>query len=228
MSPSVRAECRCTTSRRRPSRPRLRSMLMIGVIPLPALTNSSRSGTSSGSTKVPSTPPRRTIVPGLASRTTYGVTAPCLQQLRRDADQPVRPAGIRGDRVRPPVMPAIDLKADAHVLPRPVALPLPARPDENADGVRRLGLDPLDPAPQLPGGPQRVDELEVVVGQQRRKERPPRPQRRTAPGRDNRSGAALSHSLLLPTRGAAHSGRPAQADTPRPAATQRDTGRQRG
>ena len=51
-------------------------MLMIGVIPLPALMKRSRSGISSGSTNVPSTPPSRTIVPGCASRTTYGVTAP--------------------------------------------------------------------------------------------------------------------------------------------------------
>ena len=41
-----------------------RSMLMIGVMPLPALMNSSFSGTSSGSTKSPSTPPRPTSVPG--------------------------------------------------------------------------------------------------------------------------------------------------------------------
>ncbi len=39
-------------------------MLIIGVTPLPALTNSSRSGSGEGSTKVPSTPPRRTIAPG--------------------------------------------------------------------------------------------------------------------------------------------------------------------
>ena len=39
-------------------------MLTIGVIPLPALMNSSRRGSGSGSTKVPSTPPRRTIAPG--------------------------------------------------------------------------------------------------------------------------------------------------------------------
>ena len=39
-------------------------MLMIGVMPLPALINSSRAGGGSGSTKVPSTPPRRTIAPG--------------------------------------------------------------------------------------------------------------------------------------------------------------------
>ena len=44
-------------------------MLMIGVIPLPALTKSSLPGTGSGRTKVPSTPPSRTMSPGLAWRT---------------------------------------------------------------------------------------------------------------------------------------------------------------
>ena len=43
-------------------------MLMIGVTPLPALTNSSRAGSGEGSTKVPSTPPRRTIAPGRTRR----------------------------------------------------------------------------------------------------------------------------------------------------------------
>ena len=33
------------------------------------------------------------------------------------------------------------------------------------DRVGRLALDPLDAAAELLGGPQRVDELEVVVGQ---------------------------------------------------------------
>ncbi len=47
----------------------LRSMLMIGVMPLPALMKSSLSGSGSGSAKVPSTPPRRTITPRLAVRT---------------------------------------------------------------------------------------------------------------------------------------------------------------
>ena len=41
-------------------------MLMIGVIPLPALTKSSFSGSASGSTKSPSTPPSRITVPGRA------------------------------------------------------------------------------------------------------------------------------------------------------------------
>ena len=39
-------------------------MLMIGVMPLPALMNSSLSGGGSGSTNAPSTPPSETIVPG--------------------------------------------------------------------------------------------------------------------------------------------------------------------
>ena len=44
-------------------------MLMIGVIPLPALMNSSLSGSWSGSTNSPSTPPSETIVPGRPRRT---------------------------------------------------------------------------------------------------------------------------------------------------------------
>ena len=53
-----------------------RSMLMIGVIPLPALMNSSFSGSSSGSTKSPSTPPSDTIAPTRPCRTRYGETTP--------------------------------------------------------------------------------------------------------------------------------------------------------
>ncbi len=53
-----------------------RSMLAIGVIPLPALTNSSRSGNGSGSVKAPSTPPRRTIAPGRRRSHRKGETAP--------------------------------------------------------------------------------------------------------------------------------------------------------
>ena len=51
-------------------------MLMIGVTPLPALMNRSLSGTGSGRTKLPSTPPRRTIAPGFAWRTRCGETVP--------------------------------------------------------------------------------------------------------------------------------------------------------
>ena len=51
-------------------------MLMIGVIPLPALMNSSRRGNGSGSVNVPSTPPSRTIVPGRTRSHRNGETRP--------------------------------------------------------------------------------------------------------------------------------------------------------
>ncbi len=49
---------------------------MIGVIPLPAQMNSTFSGRSSGSVKSPSTPPRRTIVPGSSFVVRWGETWP--------------------------------------------------------------------------------------------------------------------------------------------------------
>ena len=51
-------------------------MLMIGVIPLPALMNNSFSGRGSGSVKSPSTPPSPTMTPVRLSRTRYGDTFP--------------------------------------------------------------------------------------------------------------------------------------------------------
>jgi hypothetical protein len=51
-------------------------MLMIGVIPLPAEMNRSRSGSSSGSTNSPSTPPSETMLPGRPRRTRCGETTP--------------------------------------------------------------------------------------------------------------------------------------------------------
>jgi hypothetical protein len=51
-------------------------MLMIGVMPLPALMNNSLSGRESGSVKSPSTPPRRTMVPGRRSVVRCGETLP--------------------------------------------------------------------------------------------------------------------------------------------------------
>ena len=53
-----------------------RSMLMIGVIPEPALMNRSLSGISSGSTNSPCTPPSDTMIPGRPRLTRYGETVP--------------------------------------------------------------------------------------------------------------------------------------------------------
>jgi hypothetical protein len=63
-------------------------MLMIGVMPLPALSSSSRSGTRSGSTNEPSTPPRRTTIPGRARLHRNGETLPSATSLGVMAMQP--------------------------------------------------------------------------------------------------------------------------------------------
>ena len=68
-------------------------MLMIGVMPLPALMNSSRSGSGSGSTNVPSTPPRRTIAPGRTRENRNGETLPPSTSLGVIAMQPSRRPG---------------------------------------------------------------------------------------------------------------------------------------
>ena len=51
-------------------------MLMIGVMPLPALMNSILAGSGSGSVNWPSTSPRRTSSPGWILSTRYGETTP--------------------------------------------------------------------------------------------------------------------------------------------------------
>ena len=71
-------------------------MLMIGVMPLPALMNSSLSGSSSGSRNSPSTPPSDTIVPGRPRLTRYGETLPSSTFL---TVMLIRPSGRRGSEV---------------------------------------------------------------------------------------------------------------------------------
>ena len=122
---------------------------------------------------------------------------PLLDQLRGDADVAVRAIRVRGEGVGPPVMDAIDDDAHPQVLPRLMAHPLVAGTDHDRHRVTRLGLDPLDPPPQLAGRPQRVDELEVVVGQQRREERPHGVQGPAPNLRDLRSRTDLSHGQIV-------------------------------
>ena len=188
-----RAECRRTTSVSAPRAARDRSMLMIGVMPLPALTNRSFSGSACGSTNVPSTPPRRTIDPGRAARTRCDETLPASTSL---GVMLMHPSGRSGSDVseyaRQWWIPSTTIPI-AQVLPRFVARPLPAGTDQHRRRVRRLARDPLDPTTQLLRRPQRVDQLQVVVGQQRREERSHRTQQPQAPGRDARTGSLLSH-----------------------------------
>ncbi len=71
-------------------------MLMIGVMPLPALMKSSFCGGGSGRTKAPSTPPRRTMSPGRAARTKYGETLPASTNF---GVMPMQPSARLGSEV---------------------------------------------------------------------------------------------------------------------------------
>ena len=70
--------------------------------------------------------------PGLRPLEEPGRHEPVLDLLDRDGEQPLGVLGIRGDRVGAPVADAVDLGADAQVLARLVALPLPAGLDKVA------------------------------------------------------------------------------------------------
>src|SRR3954454_15295713 len=148
--------------------------------------------------------------PGLGLAVEEGRDLARLDELGRDADAAVRPPGVGGQRVGAPVMHAVDDHADPQVLAGLVPGPLPARLD--VDGRRRggLALDPLDSPAQLLRGPQRIDQLEVVVGEQRGEQAAQSAQRLALEDRDLRLRAAFSHG--------ARAGRPSVAmypDVPR-------------
>ncbi len=132
-------------------------------------------------------------VPGPRAVHQVGRDDAAVDALRGDADQAVGTAGVGGQRVGAPVVDALDDDADPQVLAGPVAGPLVAGADQDRDRVRRLPLDPLDPPAQLLRRPERVDQLDVVVGEERREERADRVERPPADRRDLRDRAALSH-----------------------------------
>jgi hypothetical protein len=90
--------------------------------------------------------------------------------LHRDGDAAVGAGQVGGDRVRAPLPHAVDVDADADVLARGVRAPAATGTDDDGGGVARLGVDRLDAAAQGGAGAQRVDEVEVVGGQQRRRD----------------------------------------------------------
>ncbi len=92
-------------------------------------------------------------------------------------------------------MHAVDLDAEPQVLTGLVPGPFPPGLDQDGDRVGRLALDAFDAPAQLARGPQRVDQLEVVVGQQRRGERAHEAEHAAAGVRDAWRGAALSHGV---------------------------------
>ena len=192
-SPAVGAECRWTTSSSSSSRSSTRSIAMIGVIPLPAEMNRSRSGRGSGSTNWPSTSESEDdrARPQLAVDVRRHLAL--VDQLRRDRDEAVGTARVGGDRVGAPVALAVDVEADPQVLAGLVAGPGVPGADQDRGRVAGLAVELLDPAAELARRPQRVDQLEVVVGQQRRGEGADRAQGPRAQRMDVGFGASFSH-----------------------------------
>lgn len=77
---------------------------------------------------------------------------------------------VRAQRVRPPVPFAVDVEPDAQVLTRLVTAPPESGGDVEGGRVVGFLVDAVDAAAGLARRPQRVDEPEVVVGRERRRE----------------------------------------------------------
>ena len=92
---------------------------------------------------------------------------------------------------------AIDLDAEAQVLPGAVPGPLPPWLDQHAHRICGLALDTFDTTAQLARRPQGVDQLEVVIGKQRRGERADQPERASTALGNLWERSAFSHEKAL-------------------------------
>ncbi|KMO77187.1 hypothetical protein MCHUDSM44219_03417 [Mycolicibacterium chubuense] len=91
-------------------------------------------------------------------------------RLDGDRDLALGLLGDRGERIRPPVPAAVDPQADADVLAGLVVpREAPARTDDHRRRVLGLRPDVDDLTAQFPRRPQRVEQRQVVVGQQGRR-----------------------------------------------------------
>ena len=141
-------------------------MPITGVMPEPAVTNRSLPP-SVGSTKSPAACSSWTSVPGLGVPDEVVADLAVGNGLDGDADPAVGARAV-GQRVGPPLPYAVHVDADPDVLPGDVAGPVGAGPDLERGGVGGLGQHGHDPAAQLGAAPERVEQVEVVGGQQRR------------------------------------------------------------
>ncbi len=92
-------------------------------------------------------------------------------RLDGDRDVPAVAARLGGQGVGAPVEATLDLDTDADVLTGTVVeRPAQTGPDDQRGGVGGLGHDLHHPTAQLPHRPQRVQQQQVVIGQQGRGE----------------------------------------------------------
>jgi hypothetical protein len=80
-------------------------------------------------------------------------------------------AGSAGDRIAAPVPDAVDVDADPEPLAGAVPWPAGSRLDHKGGRLGGLPPDLGDPAAELGGRPERVDQSEIVLGEERGGER---------------------------------------------------------
>ena len=140
----------CRTSVIWSRRASVRSIDITGVMPEPAVRNSTDAGAGSGITKLPWGAASRTIVPGATPPTRWRGQEALRHRLDGDGDgarglrlSPALPLRARGQRIRPPPPTAVDEQPDADVLTRLVVeLEAPAGLD---DQRRTIGRFPAGP-----------------------------------------------------------------------------------
>jgi hypothetical protein len=162
-----------------------------GVMPLPAVTNSSRGQRV-----------RQHVLAARRSQPHDRSARHAPHQVRRDEtawnhlhgdrDPPVSTLRDRGQRVGAPVAHAVDRDADADVLARPMRDPVQPGPDPHRRAVGGLGQHRLHPPTRRPRRPQRIHVTQIVVGQQRSRQ-PPRPAHEPPPSRGRQDVHAQVH-----------------------------------
>ena len=128
-------------------------------------------GTRAGSTNSPSTPPRRTIDPAAPGGPDSGDTSPASTSFGVMLIHPSRRPGRRSANTPASGGPRSP-RPDPQILPRLVARPLPARTDHTPSPRPRSPAGCARSGRAAPARPERIDQLQIVIGQQRREERP--------------------------------------------------------
>ena len=93
-------------------------MPITGVMPLPAVRNSTFVGRTGGSTKSPAAWSSMTSVPDAGAAHEVVADRSAVHGLHRDRDAAVGAVGVRGEGVGAPLAHAVDVDAETHVLAR--------------------------------------------------------------------------------------------------------------
>ncbi len=186
----------CTTSPSSPRWSRLRSMLMIGRDAAAGADEQHLVRQRFGQREHSLDLAEPHYLSGLYLLHEVGRHHAAVHLLGRHADQSVLRGRVRCQRIRAPVVDAVDDHAEPNVLTRLVTRPFVPRFDQDAGGFRTLRLDAVNLPAQLLRGPERVDHLEVVVRLQRTEQSPHSAQKQSTTPWDVGMRAAFCHAHL--------------------------------